>query len=114
MPEIVRLEPCAGSSHATFARAALSNERNCLVLFDASWRGPRQQAEEQTAGIADRHGIAVLSVDVEECSELARRYLVAGVPSLLLFRNGQLIARRIGELSDRDLEDWIERLLAVA
>jgi hypothetical protein len=43
---------------------------------------------------------------------LARRYQVAGVPSLLFFRSGQVVARRVGELSERDLEDWIESLVA--
>jgi thiol:disulfide interchange protein len=41
-----------------------------------------------------------------------RRDGLAGVPSLLFFRNGQIAARRIGELSEHDLEDWIESLLA--
>jgi thioredoxin-like negative regulator of GroEL len=112
MPEIVRLEPCLGSGHAAFARTALTNDTNCLVLFDASWRQPGKRAETQAADVADRYAVALLSVDVDDCPELARRYQVAGVPSLLFFRNGQIIARRIGELSERDLEDWIESLLA--
>jgi thioredoxin 1 len=112
MTEILRLEPCLGSSHAEFAEIALSGDGDCLVLFDSAWRRPRQRAEEQTAHIAARYGLPVLSVAVEDCPDLAHRYAVAGVPSLLLFRNGQLAARRIGELGERDLEDWIETLLA--
>jgi len=112
MPEIVRLEPCLGSSQAEFAQIALSSGGDCLVLFDSAWRRPRRRAEEQTAHIAARHGLPALSVAVEDCPDLAHRYAVAGVPSLLLFRNGQLAARRIGELSERDLEAWIETLLA--
>jgi thioredoxin 1 len=114
MPEIVRLEPCLGSSHAEFAQIALSGDGDRLVLFDSAWRHPRQRAEEQTAHIAARYGLPVLSVAVEDCADLAHRYGVAGVPSLLLFRNGQLAARRIGELSERDLEDWIATVLAGA
>jgi len=112
MPEIVRLEPCLGSGHAAFARAALKNDTNCLVLFDASWRRLGKRVETQSADVADRYAIALLSVDVDDCPELARRYQVVGVPSLLFFNNGQSVARRIGELSERDLADWIESLLA--
>jgi thioredoxin 1 len=112
MPEIVRLEPCLGSGHAAFARTALTSDTTCLVLFDAPWRRLRQRAEAQAADVANRYAVAPLSVDVDNCRELARRYQVAGVPSLLFFRNGQIVARRIGELSERDLEDWIESLLA--
>ena len=111
-PNLVRLEPCRGSSHAEFAQIALSGEGDCLVLFDSAWRRPRRHTEEQTAHIAARYGLPVLSVAVEDCPDLAHRYAVAGVPSLLLFRNAQMAARRIGELSERDLEDWIETLLA--
>jgi thioredoxin-like negative regulator of GroEL len=112
MPEIVRLEPCLGSGHAAFARAALQRDTNCLVLFDASWRRLGKRVEAQSADVADRYAIALLSVDVDDCPELARRYQVVGVPSLLFFNNGQSVARRIGELSERDLADWIESLLA--
>ena len=65
--------------------------------------------ETQAADVAYRYA---LSIDVDDCPELARRYQVAGVPSLLFFSNGQIVARRIGELSERDLEDWVESLLA--
>jgi thioredoxin-like negative regulator of GroEL len=112
MPEVIRLEPCLGSGHAAFAHTALTSETNCLVLFDAPWRRSAKRVEIQAADVADRYAVALLSVDVDDCPELAQRYQVAGVPSLLFFRNGLIVARRIGELSERDLEDWIESLLA--
>jgi thioredoxin-like negative regulator of GroEL len=111
MPEVIRLEPCLGSGHAAFAQTALTNDTNCLVLFDASWRQPAKRVEKQAASVADRYAVALLSIDVDDCPELARRYQVAGVPSLLFLREGQMVARRIGELSEHDLEDWIESLL---
>jgi thioredoxin 1 len=111
MPEVIRLEPCLGSADAAFAQTALTSETNCLVLFDAPWRRPAKRVETQAADVADRYAVALLSIDVDDCPELARRCQVAGVPSLLFFRNGQIVARRIGELSERDLEDWIESLL---
>ena len=112
MPEVIRLEPCLGSGHAAFAQTALTSDTKCLVLFDAPWRRPAKHVETQVADVADRYAVAVLSIDVDDCPELARRYEVAGVPSLLFFRNGQFVARRIGALSEGDLEDWIESLLA--
>jgi thioredoxin-like negative regulator of GroEL len=112
MPEVIRLEPCLGSGHAAFAQTALTSDTNCLVLFDAPWRRPAKHVETQATDVADRYSVTLLSIDVDDCPELARRYQVACVPSLLFFRNGQIVARRIGELSERDLEDWIESLLA--
>jgi thioredoxin-like negative regulator of GroEL len=112
MPEVIRLEPCLGSGHSAFAHTALTSDTNCLVLFDAPWRRPAKHLETQAADVANRYAVTLLSIDVDDCPELARRYQVAGVPSLLFFRNGQTVARRVGDLSERDLEDWIESLLA--
>lgn len=96
MSEAIRLEPCLGSGHAAFARTALTSDTNCLVIFDAPWRRPAKRVETQAAEVADRYAVALLSIDVDDCPELARRYQVAGVPSLLFLRNGQMVARRMG------------------
>ena len=63
-------------------------------LGDAPWRRPAKQVETHAADVANRYAVALLSIDVDDCPELARRYQVAGVPSLLFFRNGQVVARR--------------------
>jgi Thioredoxin len=77
MPEVIRLEPCLGSGHSAFAHTALTRDTNCLVLFDAPWRRPAKHVETQAADVADRYAVTLLSIDVDDCRELARRYQMA-------------------------------------
>jgi thioredoxin-like negative regulator of GroEL len=62
--------------------------------------------------VADRRGLLAVFVDVEKSPELARRYRVTAIPSLLLFQRGQEAARRLGELGEDGLEDWLAAALA--
>jgi thioredoxin 1 len=77
------------------------------VLFSAAWRRPGLDATAELQRVADRRGIAALFVDVDGSPELARRCGVTAIPSVLLFRNGQEVARRLGAMSEHGLEDWL-------
>lgn len=107
MTPVDDLAPCPAGSHAAFAAAMQSDDADHLVVFGASWCRPAQRLEAHATRLARRHRLRVMAVDVEQCPEIARLYWVAAVPSLLLFRQGQLAGRRIGELGERAIEDWI-------
>jgi thioredoxin-like negative regulator of GroEL len=99
--------PCAAGSPAAFAAAVQAGGTDQLVLFGAPWCRPATRLETQAARLAARHPLGLRTIDVEECPELVRLYQVAAVPTLLLFRNGQLAGRRVGELSEQAIEDWL-------
>jgi thioredoxin-like negative regulator of GroEL len=101
------LAPCRAESPADFAAAVQGGDSDHLVVFGASWCRPAQRIEAHAQQLARRHRLGLLAVDVEACPEIVRLYGVAAVPTLLLFRNGQLAGRRVGELSERAIEDWI-------
>jgi thioredoxin 1 len=90
-----------------FDRVVLAGDEDCLALFGAAWCRACWRAGERLARLADRGSFAALAIDVEALPELARRYLVTGIPTVLHFRNGQDVGRRIGEMSDDDLDDWL-------
>ncbi len=90
-----------------FERLALAEGGECVALFGARWCAPAYRLADRLADIADRHSLTALWVDIDELPVLARRYQVTALPSLVLFRNGQMLAQRIGELCIEDLEDWI-------
>ena len=100
-------KPCKAQSQSDFAAAIRTGETGHLVVFGTPWSSSTRRFEAQAARLARRHGVGMLAIDVDECPDLARSYRVVATPTLLLFRNGQLAARRIGELGDDDLEDWI-------
>lgn len=90
-----------------FERLALADGSQSVALFGARWCSPAYRLADRLAEIADRHVFTALWVDIDELPLVARRYRVTAVPSLVLYRNGQMLAQRIGELTADDLEDWI-------
>ncbi len=52
-------------------------------------------------------GIKLGKVDIDKAQSLANRYEVTSLPTLLLFRNGQVKDKRVGAMSERMLTEWL-------
>lgn len=90
----------------TFTDQVLNADGPVLVDFHAAWCGPcRAQAPilERFANAAGDRA-AVVKVDVDANAELAGRYGVRSIPTLLLFEDGEVRATRVGVTQSADLE----------
>jgi thioredoxin 2 len=94
---------------AALSRVINDAARPALVLFDAVWCSPARRIEERLLRLFRGEDVAVVRVDVDRAPELARKFAVHAVPTLALFRAGQLAARRLGDIDDGDLQHWLER-----
>lgn len=81
--------------------------RDCVALFGTSWFKPGARMAARVALLAERHALPAISIDVDEWPDLATRYRVTAVPSLLMLRGGEVVGRRLGEIKEQALEDWI-------
>jgi thioredoxin 2 len=79
-----------------------------LVLFDAKWCSPARRIEERLLRLFRGDDLTVVRVDVDRAPEIARKFAVHAVPTLALFRAGQLAAKRLGDIADGDLQHWLE------
>ena len=62
---------------------------------------------------AARNGeVKTVKINVTNCVDLARRYELMGVPSLLLFRGGAPLGSRTGLISRQELDRWLDETLA--
>lgn len=100
----------------SFADDVLQATRPVLVDFSAGWCGPCQALapilEDVAAAEAER--LSVVKLDVDANPETATRYGVRGLPTLLLFKDGEPIANHVGMLPKARLKDWINNSLQAA
>ena len=68
-----------------------------LVDFFATWCGPCRMLGPVLEEMAnDRSDIDIVKMDVDECPDIAKNYGIMSVPSLLLFKNGSLVSKKVG------------------
>jgi thioredoxin 1 len=84
-----------------------------VVAFAASWCCPSQTVTAALAGIAEeqRPGLKVGVVDVDEHPTIPARYGVRGLPTTMLFKDGLVASTRLGQLSPRQLREWVDDLI---
>ena len=80
-----------------FDAEALASERVAVVDFWASWCPPCRALAPTIAALAEeRPDVLVGKVDVDEHPEIAGRYGIQSIPTVLVFRNGELTERSVG------------------
>ena len=80
-----------------FVEEVMNSERPVLVDFWASWCGPCRMVVPVVEKIAEEHPeYKVVKVNVDEEPELASQFGVMSIPSLMIFKNGEVVNKSVG------------------
>ena len=95
----------------TFTSEVLEQTKLVLVDFWAEWCGPCKQIAPTLEELAEKYSenLSVCKVDVDSNRELALQYNVRSIPSLMIFKNGEMVDSLIGAVSLVELEDLVTR-----
>ncbi|AUL47829.1 thioredoxin [Bordetella trematum] len=100
-------------SDASFDSDVLKSSQPVLVDYWAAWCGPCKMIapilEEAAAEYAGRLTIAKLNIDENQAS--AAKYGIRGIPTLMLFKDGQAVATKTGALSKSQLTAFLDSAL---
>ena len=100
-------------SDTSFDHDVLKANGAILVDFWAEWCGPCKviaPALEEIAKEMDGR-VTVAKMNIDDNPLTPQKYGVRGIPTLMLFKDGQVAATKVGAVAKGQLEDWVESVL---
>ena len=93
----------------SFEQDVLKAEKPVLVDFWAEWCGPCKQIAPALEQIAEELAdvITVAKVNIEDSPTTPSRYGVRGIPTMMLFRGGQMTSMKVGAMPKQKILDWL-------
>ena len=92
-----------------FQKTILDNKGLCLVDFWAEWCGPCKQLGPTVEEVAGEYSdqIKVCKMDVDASRDIAAKYGIRSIPTLIIFKEGEPSGTEIGALSKQQLVEFI-------
>ncbi len=94
---------------ATFETDVLKSGTPVLVDFWAEWCGPCKQIAPALEQIAQElsGAVTIAKLNIEESPTTPSRYGVRGIPTMMLFKDGQMAAMKVGAMPKQKILEWL-------
>lgn len=102
--------PSKAVNDSDFESEVLKADGPVVVDFWAEWCGPCKALAPVLDEVADELGdkVKIVKVNIEESPEAPTKYDVRGIPTLMIFKSGDVVDTRVGGMPKAQLAEWIE------
>ena len=105
--------PTIKTTDSDFAAEVLQSDKPVVVDFWAEWCGPCKAIGPALEEIAEELGdqVKIVKVNIDENPQTPQQYGVRGIPTLLIFENGEVKAEKVGAVPKSKLAEWVEEAI---
>lgn len=99
------------ANDTSFGQEVLEAEGTVVVDFWAEWCGPCRALSPVVDEVAEElvGKVKIVKVNIDESPETPTKYGVRGIPTLMIFKDGQVVDTRVGGMAKGQLSEWIEK-----
>lgn len=100
-------------SDGDFDQVVLKAEGPVLVDYWAEWCGPCKMIEPILHELADEYAgkLTVAKINIDENQQVTARYKIRGIPTLMIFENGEHQATKVGALTKSALKSFVDETI---
>lgn len=100
-------------SESNFDEVVAQANGPVLVDYWAEWCGPCKMIEPILHELADEYGdrLTIAKVNIDDNAQLAARFKIRGIPTLMMFKDGEPQGTKVGALTKSALKDFVDPLL---
>ena len=97
----------------TFDVDVIQSDKPVLVDFWAEWCGPCKQIAPHLDALAEEKGevYKIVKLNVDENPMTAGKFSVRGMPTFMVFKDGKVVAKKLGAMSKSRIAEWVEESL---
>ncbi|KAI5450812.1 hypothetical protein NCC49_002818 [Naganishia albida] len=100
----------SGVDAPTFAKQVENGSGVVLVDFYATWCGPCKMLTPTLEKISKEKDVDLVTIDVDECGEIAAKYKIRAMPTVIAFRDGKPVDQFMGALPEVSVRKFVDAL----